>query len=60
VFITVAIDLSLRNLLEMENGGIELDGTIQIRYREADSVHTVHQWVRSGGEESAGQEQRTE
>jgi len=35
------------------------DGPIQIRDRQADSIHTVYQRVRSGGEESAGQEQRT-
>src|SRR5690349_4512150 len=60
VFIGIAIDLGLRDLLEMEDGGIEFDGPIQIRYRQADSIHTVYQRVRSGGEESAGQEQRTE
>jgi hypothetical protein len=60
MFITVAIDLNLRDLLELEDGGIEFDGPIQIRNRQADSVHTVHQRVGSGGEESAGQEQRTE
>src|SRR6188472_546580 len=60
MFITVAIDLSLRNLLELEDGGVELDGAIQIRNRQADCVHTLHQRMGSGGEDSTGQEQRTE
>jgi hypothetical protein len=60
MFITIAIDLNIRDLLELEDGGIELYGAIQIRNRHADGVHTVHQRARSGGEQSAGQEQRTE
>jgi len=42
MFVVVAIDLSLRNPLELEDGGVELDGAIQIRNRQADCVHTVH------------------
>ena len=60
MFVAVAIDLSLGNLLELEDGGVELDGAVEIGNREADGVDTVDQRVRSGGEESAGQEQRTE
>ena len=58
------IDLMLifgfRNLLEPKDRGIELDGAIQIRNGQSDGVHTAHQRVWSGDEQSAAQEQCTE
>src|SRR5215471_3808559 len=48
VLVPLAVYLGLRDLLKIQHGGVELDGTIEIRNRESDRVDSFDKWVRSG------------
>jgi len=60
VLVVLAVHLDFGDLLKIEHAGVELDGTIEIRHRQSDRVHSFDQRMRTGEKQAAGQQQCAE